>query len=85
MELKKDKFPEKVLKYLWDDAFKMDRYTFFSEGISSIDNVIEIFQRDPSDTDVLQKILKGNVYDEMMQQSPVVVDLNSGEDDIDDK
>lgn len=84
-ELKKDKFPEKVLKYLWDDAFKMDRYTFFSEDISSIDNVIEIFQRDPSDTDVLQKILKGNVYDEMMQQSPVVVDLNSGEDDIDDK
>lgn len=80
-ELKKDKFPEKVLKYLWDDAFKMDRYTFFSEGISSIDNVIEIFQKDPSDTDVLQKILKGNVYNEMTQQSFGEMNLKSGEDD----
>lgn len=30
-ELSKDKFPEKVLKYLWDDAFKMDRYAYFNE------------------------------------------------------
>ena len=26
-ELTKEKFPEKVLKYLWDDVFKMDRYS----------------------------------------------------------
>ena len=30
-ELSVDKFPEKVLKYLWDDAFKMDKEAIFDE------------------------------------------------------
>ena len=30
-ELSANKFPEKVLKYLWDDAFKMEKEAVFDE------------------------------------------------------
>ena len=68
-ELTKDKFPEKVLKYLWDDAFKMDRYSYFNEGMSSLDSVIEVFREEPaSQTDLLKRVLKYGVYAKMIGQ-----------------
>ena len=68
-ELTKDKFPEKVLKYLWDDAFKMDRYSYFNEGMSSLDSVIEVFREGPaSQTDLLKRVLKYGVYAKMIGQ-----------------
>lgn len=68
-ELSKDKFPEKVLKYLWDDAFKMDRYSYFNEGMSSLDSVIEVFREEPSSqTDLLKRVLKYAVYAKMLGQ-----------------
>lgn len=69
-ELSKDKFPEKVLKYLWDDAFKMDRYSYFNEGMSSLDSVIEVFREEPaSQTDLLKRVLKYAVYAKMLGQA----------------
>ncbi|MCM1064648.1 MAG: AAA family ATPase [Eubacterium sp.] len=68
-ELTRDRFPEKVLKYLWDDAFKMDHYIYFNEDISSIDGIIEIFRESQPEVDVLKKVLKGAVYQKMLGQA----------------
>ncbi len=65
-ELSRDKFPEKVLKYLWDDAFKMDHYTYFNEGIVSVDGIIDIFRESQSEEDVLKRVLKLSVYQKMI-------------------
>lgn len=68
-ELTRDKFPEKVLKYLWDDAFKMDHYTYFNESISSVDGIIEVFRESQSEVDALKRVLKLNVYAKMLGQA----------------
>lgn len=65
-ELSRNKFPEKVLKYLWDDAFKMDHYTYFSDDITSLDNIIEIFNDDVVGVDPLKRILRYSVYAKMI-------------------
>lgn len=39
----KDVFSNKVLKYLWDDAFHLDK-DVFAEGISSFDELVEAFE-----------------------------------------
>ena len=76
-ELTREKFPEKVLKYLWDDAFKMDRYSYFNENMSSLDMVIEVFREEPvSQTDLLKRVLKYGVYTKMVEQ----VELQSNEE-----
>lgn len=77
-ELTREKFPEKVLKYLWDDAFKMDRYSYFNENMSSLDMVIEVFREEPvSQTDLLKRVLKYGVYTKMVEQ----VESQSNEED----
>ncbi len=66
-ELSRDKFPEKVLKYLWDDAFKMDHHVFFNEDMSSLDNVIEVFREDAEPgADLLKRVLRYTVYQKML-------------------
>lgn len=64
-ELSRNKFPEKVLKYLWDDAFKMDHYIFFNDEITSLDMIIEIFN-DNLLEDPLKRILQYSVYAKML-------------------
>ena len=84
-ELKRDKFPEKVLKYLWDDAFKMDHYAYFSESISSLDNIVEIFRETPSDVDILKRVLRYTVYEKMLEDNSINegdVSLSSEEEEI---
>lgn len=76
-ELTKKKFPEKVLKYLWDDAFKMDHYTYFNENISSVDGIIEVFRESQSEMDILRRVLKLAVYQKMIGQ---VVALENAEE-----
>ncbi|MEW9053444.1 MAG: AAA family ATPase [Neobacillus sp.] len=39
-----NKFPEKVLKYLWDDAFKYNRNDIFNEKYNCLEDVIEEFE-----------------------------------------
>ena len=86
-ELSKDKFPEKVLKYLWDDAFKMDHYKYFNESISSVDGIIDVFRESQSEVDVLKRVLKLTVYQKMLGQAVApgnteeVVEAEEGTDD----
>ena len=68
-ELTKKKFPEKVLKYLWDDAFKMDHYTYFNENISSVDGIIDVFRESQTEVDILRRVLKLTVYQKMIGQA----------------
>lgn len=37
------RFPEKVLKYLWDDAFKFTRYSLFADQYRSLEEVVKKF------------------------------------------
>lgn len=68
-ELSCKKFPEKVLKYLWDDAFKLDRDAYFNTEISSLDSIIEIFDKDIVGNDPLKEVLKDEIYEKMLEQS----------------
>ena len=84
-ELSKEKFPEKVLKYLWDDAFKMDHYTYFNQNISSIDTIIDVFREPQSEVDVLKRVLKLTVYQKMIGQavaSEKTEDVPAAEDGV---
>ena len=65
-ELSADRFPEKVLKYLWDDAFKMDREVVFADGLNSLDTVIEAFELSPDDK--LKTVLRANIYAKMIRR-----------------
>lgn len=79
-ELSKDKFPEKVLKYLWDDVFKMDRYVYFNESMSSLDNIIDVFRDESAaDADILKRVLKYTVYQKMLGQKTEGSSLEKGE------
>ena len=64
-ELGADKFPGKVLKYLWDDAFKMDKEAVFGEQYRSLEEVIETYES--SETDKLKSVLKEDVYNKMVR------------------
>lgn len=67
-ELSKDKFPEKVLKYLWEDAFKMNREAVFDEKFKSLDQVIEAFCAAEEDwEDPLDAVLRSEVYRKMRE------------------
>lgn len=80
-ELTKDKFPEKVLKYLWDDAFKMDRYSYFNESMSSLDSVIGVFREEKdSQMDLLKRVLKYAVYAKMIGQATETNQEENSED-----
>lgn len=70
-ELSRNKFPEKVLKYLWDDAFKMDHYVYFNDDILSLDSIIEIFNNNALGVDPLKRILKYSVYIKMLDKSDI--------------
>jgi len=65
-ELTKNVFPEKVLKYLWDDAFKMDKETVFDEKYGSLEEVIEAYETAPSDK--LQTVLRAELYSKMLKK-----------------
>ena len=65
-ELSREIFPEKVLKYLWDDAFKMSRADLFSETMKSLDNVIETYQGAIGDP--LKAVLSIAAYNLMLEK-----------------
>lgn len=55
------KFPEKVLKYLWDDAFKFTKEDIFDlDNVRSLEDVIEHFVNAQSDDRF--KVFKENIY-----------------------
>ena len=59
-----DKFPEKVLKYLWDDAFKMDKEAVFDDKHRSLEAVIETYEA--TEDDKLRSVLRADVYAKML-------------------
>lgn len=58
-------FPEKVLKYLWDDAFKMDKEAVFDSRFGSLEEVIETYEESPKDK--LQFVLRADLYAKMLK------------------
>lgn len=65
-ELSADKFPEKALKYLWDDAFKMDHDIVFNSEIKSIGDIVFEYNK-PGDP--IKRILKKEVYEKMKMRA----------------
>lgn len=65
-ELETKKFPEKVLKYLWDDAFKMDKEVIFNENIKSFDNLLLMYEE--ATPDKLKWILNYDLYSKMLNK-----------------
>lgn len=65
-ELAADRFPEKVLKHLWDDAFKMDRTMIFNESCKSLDEVVTAYEAATSDK--LAAVLRLSVYEKMLSK-----------------
>lgn len=62
-ELRRGVFSEKVLKYLWDDAFRMDKQVIFDKQHTSLEKVLETYQTATGDP--LKSVLKGDVYQKM--------------------
>lgn len=63
-ELEANRFPEKVLKYLWDDAFKMDKAAVFNDNCKSLEEVVATYEAATSDK--LASVLKSSVYEKML-------------------
>ncbi len=59
-----DRFAEKVLKYLWDDAFKFNRGKLFASGFNSLEKVVEKFCHSKEDErfDVFNADVKDALY-----------------------
>ena len=64
----KDIFAEKVLKYLWDDAFKMGRSELFKELERSLSYILDTFEE--TEGDALKAVLLDSVYKEMEEKMP---------------
>lgn len=76
-ELEVNRFPEKVLKYLWDDAFKMNKTAIFNENCKSLEDVVVTYET--ATTDKLAAVLRLSVYEKMlskMQQKNIENDEN---------
>ena len=82
-ELSRDMFSEKVLKYLWDDAFRMDKYSIFDKRYTSLENVLETYQTVLGDP--LQVVLKGDVYQKMldkMKSKGAMIETNKSVEEV---
>lgn len=61
-----ERFAEKVLKYLWDDAFKLGRKELFNDCSQGLSAVIEAYEDAKGDS--LKKVLVPEVYNEMQKK-----------------
>lgn len=64
-EFRADLFSEKVLKYLWDDAFKFDHELIFRDDINSLEGIISTYEH--AEPDKLKSVLRMDVYKKMLQ------------------
>lgn len=60
-------FSEKVLKYLWDDAFKMDKEKVFKRELRALDEVIKTYEGATGDK--LEAVLNSDVYEKMVAET----------------
>lgn len=64
------KFPEKTLKYLWDDAFKLNRDAIFEERVKSIGALIKTYMDEFNNgNDPLKAVLNSDVYKKMISRA----------------
>ena len=69
-ELASDKFPEKALKYLWDDAFKLEREKIFRPEIKSVGDLVHSYDVEiQNDRDPIKGVMRAEVYRKMMDMS----------------
>lgn len=61
----KERFAEKVLRYLWEDAMKMKRKAFFTAGLKTFEDVVNKFE-----TGGLQAIFADNIFNEF-EHTPI--------------
>ncbi|WP_274939934.1 McrB family protein [Chordicoccus furentiruminis] len=62
------RFPEKVLKYLWDDAFKFTKEDVFDlEKVKSLEDVIDLFVTSQGNSRFL--VFKENIYNSLVPKS----------------
>lgn len=64
----RSRFAEKVLKYLWDDAFKMERPAIFNATFKTLSSLIEKFE-DNKTKNPLSEVLNTDIYKEMVKKS----------------
>lgn len=74
-------FAEKVLKYLWDDAFKMARNELFKDHDKSLSYVIEMFEE--AEGDPLKSVLSETLYKEMVDKQNELLEPYVDEEDND--
>ena len=65
-ELEANRFPGKVLKYLWDDAFKLDKTAVFNENCKSLEEVMSMYEM--ATDDKLAAVLRLSVYEKMLSK-----------------
>lgn len=65
-ELSQEIFAEKVLKYLWDDAFKMDKDAVFDSKFKTLDAIIETYEA--TEEDRLAAVLRSDLYAKMIKK-----------------
>jgi len=82
-ELSAKKFPEKALKYLWDDAFKMGRDAIFDTDIKSIGDLVTIYEDEfEKGNDPIKRVMKKEVFERMMDLSAKSVEDAYKDDEI---
>ena len=75
----RSRFAEKVLKYLWDDAFKMERPAIFKASFKKLSSVIETFE-DAKNENPLNEVLDDNIYAKMKEASTMQEQVQSVEE-----
>jgi hypothetical protein len=55
----KSRFANKVLKYLWDDAFKFDRAVFFNDKYTTLQGILDEFFKTGFDNILVNKLQSG--------------------------
>lgn len=63
----RSRFAEKVLKYLWDDAFKMERSAIFKASFKTLSSVIEKFEDDKIENP-LNEVLDSEIYKDICER-----------------
>lgn len=75
-ELTRANFPQKVLKYLWDDAFKMNREFIFNENIKSFGQLVESYKKS---AEPIKYVIKKEYYDRMIGENASVAEIAQSE------
>lgn len=69
-ELGSDEFPEKALKYLWNDVFKMDHDRIFNSKYRSISELIDSYLAEvEKGNDPLKRVMSEDIYEKMKTMS----------------